>query len=178
MKKIYSAVLLLLSILVYAQATVHKKFDINALTKAQLKNLIVETDKFTGYTFIKRKGAGMNSTQVYIAVKDGDAFLRVRNYYRGSEWIFFEKMIFLVNGERKEYAVDAKREIVRAGVEEISDIPVTQDILDILNSFKNSKENIDYRFAGSKGNWDHSLKIRYNYYLTDVLDVFNSLDSY
>lgn len=128
-----------------------KSIDLNSLTKSDKRGWYFKRDKFKGITFITKRSLATNKTRLYIGVKDtGDMYLRFKNNYIGSYWVFADKITFLIDGEKLSYEPLASGTDVStsANVTEYFDTPVNENLLNILQKIANSKEQVEFQFSG------------------------------
>lgn len=128
----------------------HKAIDLSTLTKAQKKGFKFEEDKFNNAVFITRNQAHLYNVYPYIVVSDGYAFMRFVVSYNRSNWIFFDKVTFLIDGEKVEYIPKSvSTNMTRTGISEISDEATDEFIENLIYQLANS-ENTEFRLSGKR----------------------------
>lgn len=156
-----------------------KSIDLNTIDKKEKKGWEYEYDKFQGVTFINKKLHG--PTYPYIVVKDnGIMYLRFKAIYNSDDWVFFDKIIFLINGEKSEITPNkTERDISNSSygvsVYESSDSVVDKKIFDLLTKIANSENNVDYRFSGSKGVRDYTMTKHQKQVIKETLELYERL---
>lgn len=99
--------------------------------KPNLLKLKKRKDEFEGITWYKttsfNNGNVSNKIYVYVGETERNAWTRIYVSYFGEDWIFFDKIIFLVDGDPIELQFDdykdKKTEVVSGGVYEWVDVP-------------------------------------------------------
>lgn len=133
--------------------------DINTLSRKEQREWRIKEDKFKGTVFIKDKKIHSLGREVYpyISIKNGYMYLRFVVRYTGSSWVFFDKVIFLIDGKKYEFVPSTpKTKIINTGVSEHSDTYVDKAVFNLLQKIANAK-NVEYRLEGSKGVRDKKL---------------------
>lgn len=140
------------------------------------KDFRINYDKFEKTSWVKNKPdfAGRNYYTVgaYFELKDDVAKnLRLTLYYSGREWVFFEDVKFLINDETIELPVNkSEREAILGGVVEISDTPVSKEVMVVLKKLL-KVEKAQIRFVGDK----YSDKVIYK---TDINNIRKIVEYY
>lgn len=145
MKKIFLLFVFIFGFIASAQ-------NIDFTDKKKFKDYRIENDKFQNATFIYAKGyynpPDFNS---YIVVSDGAASLRLKTYYRGSGWIFMQRVIALINGEKFEFLLDnPKRNLGYPKVDEESTTFVDENILKFMRAAADPNSEVEVRLQGEK----------------------------
>ena len=145
MKNLTTLFLLIFGFTAFAQ-------NIEFSNKKKFKDYRIENDKFQNATFIYAKGfynpPDFNS---YIVVSDGAASMRLKTYYRGSGWIFMNRVIALVDGEKFEFMVDnPQRKLGYPKVDEESTTFVDENILKFMRAAADPNSEVEVRLQGEK----------------------------
>jgi len=154
-----------------------KSIDLNSLEKSEKKGWNFNYDKFKEITFIKPKNIYGSRFYPYIGVKDnGNMYLRLKASFSGSDWVFVEKIIFLVDGEKIEFKpVSSNRDVsIHATVTENFDTPVDIKIYELLQKIANSQNEVEYRLQGERS-VDRVLKEKEKRLIKETLDFFERL---
>lgn len=154
-----------------------KSRPIESLTKDEKKGFNFDYDKFKKHYFIKAKSGYTDKFYPYISVSSsGDLFMRLKVVYRGSSWVFFERIQLIIDG--KDYFIPHKsesRQVVSGGsVYESVDLTVDDEILEILKAVANAKSPIDIRFSGEKSS-DKTISLKEAEITKRVLDYYEFL---
>lgn len=126
----------------------NKQSDLSKLPPDLLKKFNQYTDKFSLITFLTHK----KTDNIYIGVKNDVPYLKFKIIYRGSDWVFMKKIIFLIDGQNYEYIpINVKRNVaVGSGVTETVEETVTENYLPLMNAIANATSDIQVRFEGDK----------------------------
>ena len=118
--------------------------------------------------------ANSNAAYIYMGHKDNTNWIRLRLTYAGSDWIFFNKIIFIVDGQRYEkYFGDfgTTREVVMGGgVYETVDLPYEGNEV-LIYDMAHSK-NTTIRFTGQKY-VDRTLTSTQKQAMQRILDLYD-----
>lgn len=136
-----------------------------------------EYDEFKGLTFYKMKGLYVPPICPYIVHPQGAIpFLRVNFTYRGSEWVFFDKILLTCDGggiyqvSFSEYEYDSQ--ILSSGsVKEWIDIIADDELINYLKNFVKS-EKPKIRFTGK---YEHTTTFN-KQMLKPIVNVLNAYD--
>lgn len=154
------------------QGIVYSK-NISDLPKEDLKNFKINDDKFKGITFIHHKREG-DEFYPYLSVKNGILNMRLVGYYSGKNWIFFDKIILLVNGNTYDISFpDTNRTVGSGYIYERGDIRVNHELLNNLKEISNA-EKIEIRFSGKYVN-DSKLSKNQIQVLKETIDLYERL---
>lgn len=131
---------------------------ISELSQEDLKGFKVKEDKFRKVTFIHHKLEGRNYPYLAISADNLLSMRIVMNYY-GSNWIFFDKIIFLCNDETFEVKdLDVDRKIRGTNsVYETADFRVDNSLYSFFYKAFESGKDIEYQLSG-KYSSDGKLK--------------------
>ncbi|MGV0947616.1 hypothetical protein ACTS93_10765 [Empedobacter falsenii] len=148
---------------------------ISDLTKEDLKGFSVSEDKFRKLTFIEPKISFTNK-KPYITIKDGLLGLRWKSEYYGDGWIFYNKGIFLYEGNTFEYdAGDVIRNVGSSGkVTEVSDIKLTPEMIEKFKEIFKS-EKIEFRLSGERGVRDVEITDRIKEIVLKTIQLYDKL---
>ncbi|MFC4688661.1 hypothetical protein ACFO4P_17095 [Epilithonimonas pallida] len=127
--------------------------DLSELSKSELKGFKIDEDKFKHTIFItNRWGFSIPVIQPYIAINDGNAFLRVKTQYNGFSWIFMDRVQLIIDGKDYFYEIpNTERNVLSGGkVKESSDYIADEKQIEILKAIVNSKDKISVRLSGQK----------------------------
>lgn len=151
------------------------KVNFEDLDKDLKKGFKTEEDKFKKMQFISLRGAAYMVIP-YLSVKNNLVTMRLRTRYSGTEWLFFDKVIFNIDNKNYEYdAGKTSREVHSGGsVVEWSDIVVDNEILDILKTAAYSQNNVEYRFTG-QDSMDYKLSESNKKAIAKVLEVYYAM---
>ena len=155
-----------------------KNVDLNKTSEIYLKNFRVNTDKFSKITYIThKKNDSYPRINIYIAIYDKAAYLRLTTEYYGKDWIFMNKVTLIIDGKTYDFNVKkTKRDVSSsATVNETSDQIVTKDLMEIINALNNTNNNVDIRFEGNENVQDYVMNNKYLYTLKETITLFNSL---
>lgn len=151
------------------------KMPFENLEKDFKKKFSLDIDKFKNIGFIEVKNISY-PFEPYLSVKENIVRLRLKSKYKGSDWVFFDRVIFLINGKNYEYKVDdTDTKVLSAySVMEKSDISVDENVLDILRLIANTEEKIEYRFEGKKHS-DDKLSKQNKESIKLILELYDKL---
>lgn len=150
--------------------------------EAIFKNLRQNTDKVEGVTFYhsKTEPKYINIRSYilpYIGVNGDDVYLKVQFNYTGNNWVFFEKVTIVADGETFRYDFsysDIKRDTGYGDVAERIALDPTEKDIQMLIAIANSKETI-VRFAGDERRKDVTIKEKDKQAIKDVLAAYEYL---
>lgn len=151
------------------------------IEKKALAKLNKTYDKVEGISWYKSKNepyyADTRSFVLpYIGVNDsGSKWLRLVFHYTGSDWIFFDKVTIMVDGEKyyKEFDYfDVDRNNGGGNVWEWADISPTSNDIEMLKAIAASSETI-VRFQGDTYHYDLTVKSTDKTAIKDVLDAYS-----
>lgn len=126
--------------------------------KANFLKLNKEKDEFEGITWYKTtslKNSNIrNKVHVYVGESEMNVWTRIYVCYSGDDWIFFDRVIFLVDGKPIELHFDQfnhkSTEVVSGGVYEWVDVPGID--YDILLSKIIMADNVKIKLSGKYSN--------------------------
>ncbi|MDO4439091.1 MAG: hypothetical protein Q4B86_06585 [Eubacteriales bacterium] len=170
-----------------------KKEAVNAAIKAEgeaaLSKLDTEYDKVQKLTWYMHKNQPQYTDETcyiypYIGrMDDGYTWLRVMLNYTDAKtdasWIFFDHVIFSIDGENTTKTFD-RNEIVRDNdteVWETADFEPTASEIQLLRDIANSSETI-IRFEGDEYHVDHVVTDKEKSAIVDVLNAYDYLTNY
>lgn len=153
-----------------------KKVIFSKVDKEKLKDFKVNEDKFKNSVFINHKKNTGNRIRIYIGINSNEAFLRLVSDYHGSDWIFMNQVILLIDGNKYKYEIsNPVRDIVSgSGVKEKSDALVNAELEVIVKAIAGSKGKVEIRFSGENKVEDFTLSQREINCIQETLDIFNS----
>lgn len=152
-----------------------KTVDISKLPAETLKKYSIQEDKFNSVTFLTHKKK-IDQLYLYIGVKYNSPFLRFVCKYSGKNWVFFNKIVFLIDGIRYEYepTSSVKREAYLGGVYEKSDDLILDiEKNELIEAIANCKETLEIRFSGENIS---DTKIKINSAFLETYNLYNSFD--
>lgn len=155
-----------------------KKIDFESIPKDKFKNYRVSYDKFKRSGFVTHKKY-KEKFYVYLNLNKETSHMRISSRYYGTNWLFVEKIILIIDGINYELDFSAPDRNVVSGstmvnVKEITDQAVMKKQLKVLNAIYNSKSEIDIRFKGSKGVYDTKLSLKEIESIKETIDLYNS----
>ncbi len=138
-----------------------KAADRQKRIKAALAGFNSKHDKVTGNTFYKSKNYPKyidtrSYVLPYIGENDGHFWVRLKFNYTGDDWIFWEELTFLIDGERYYKTVgysNVERDNDSGDVWEYYDYNPSSTDMEMLEKIANSKETI-VRFEGDRYRYD------------------------
>lgn len=149
--------------------------SVSELTKDDLKDFRVNEDKFKEATFIHYKRWGGDTRFVpYISIKNNNLRLRLVTEYKGRDWIFMDKVQFIIDGEKYEYTVYPERDVQSQYVYERDDQTGTDYIINLLYKIANSKNKVEIRMSG-KGKYDSYIPDGTKGHLKKILNLYEKL---
>ena len=150
--------------------------EISKFSNDDLKKFVIDNDKFKESIFIKPKKAYNRGYWIfpYISINEKTVRLRLKTKYDGKEWLFFNTVVFNIDGNNYSYIVEPSRETYLGGVTEISDTSVNAEMLDILNKILNSNSQVEYRLTGDKY-IDRKLSDVEKEAIQDILNLYKNL---
>lgn len=131
-----------------------KSKGLGSLSRMDLKGFKVKEDKFQKVTFITPLGSmttGKDPLEIYLVIDDNDIVdKRLKIRYSGKDWVFMDKILFLINDDVFTYNLNEKtdRDVSGGYVYEYSDELITEDLQEIINKVIDSDGEISIRFQG------------------------------
>lgn len=146
---------------------------------AAFKKLTTETDKVNGITWYYPKGyPNYINTRSYVLPYLGknasSTWMRLVMNYTGDDWVFFESITLVVDGQRyyKVYNYfDVERDNGYGDVWEYVDISPSEADIEMLRAIANSKETI-VRFQGDNYHYDLTIKASDKTAIKQILDAY------
>lgn len=149
--------------------------DISKYEDVDKKIFRVEEDKFTGTVIIHHKKLYGSSVMPYIVVSKAGLQLAVDFEYSGKDWIFMNKVTFLIDGITNTVNLeDVDRKPYGGTVYERSTLFADDYLISIMKLMASSKNQVDLRFQGDYIG-DRINHRRFNPYIGDVLVLLESL---
>lgn len=128
--------------------------DWSKIDKKTLKNYRIKEDKFNKTIFIYAKypfAKNILYIYPYICIKDNNMYLKMYTNYSGKDWVFMNKIIYLIDGETYEYLTNnVSRNVYTGYVSESSSMIMTEDILNIMRKIAGSNSVVEIRYSGNK----------------------------
>lgn len=156
-----------------------KRGSLSNASAETLKNFYVSTDKFNDITIISsKKSKSWFRISTFIRIYGKDVYLLLSTKYSGSDWIFMESVTALVDNEKLFYKTEKPDRNVSktvVSVTEESTKIVDDSLYDIIDKISNSKTELDFRFDGSKGNYDTKLTLKEIEDMKKTLLLYNEL---
>lgn len=150
--------------------------DLSTIDSKELKKFEIDKDKFKDKTIIKRKWVStIADVYPYISLFEGEMFLRLKINYSGRDWVFFKKVIFLVDGEKFEFIPTLTDTNIgsSATVYEYSDTRIDSKTLLLVEKIANAK-TVEYQLNG-KYTADRKMKSNAIEYFKSIVDLYNQL---
>lgn len=153
-----------------------KTKEISSIDKSLLKGLLVKKDRFKDRTFIKPKYRGEISLYISKNDKTETMQLRYRTFYKGSNWLFHDRVIVLCDEDKYTFSVgESERDVTTsATVMEWTDNKASASEIEIFRKIAKAN-NVELRFSGSQGVDDKKLKKYWKKSLLKILDVYDAL---
>lgn len=153
---------------------VHSR-PLSELSEDDLKGFKVKEDRFKKVTFIHHKLEGRNYPYLVITA-DNLLSMRIVMNYSGSNWIFFDKIIFLCNDETFEVKdLDVDRTIGGPNsVYETADFRVDNSLYSFFYKAFESRKDIEYQLSG-KYSYNGKLKSSEIKVLLSVFYLYSKL---
>lgn len=173
MKKLLLFITLFIGVISFAQ-TLSK--NLSSLSKDDLKGFRVEHDDFKKTTFISKKGWGFQDWYApYLSINKGNLQLRWVLKYRGSGWLFMDKVSIIVNGQTYSFPIDPFRDVISGSeVSEIADIIANDYIINILREISKTETMVKFRFEG-KNSRDYVLAVNGANKIGEVITLYDKL---
>lgn len=149
MKKLLFFATLFLAIAMNAQDLKTLSKDTSILEKKDLKWININDDKFEDRKFVEFKNAYYN--RPYLSIKDGLMNMRFIWKYEGKDWVFFNKIVLMSNGNKIEINnLSPETEVHIGYVTERVDISGTAEIYNFIKTAIDSNSPIDIRYEGKR----------------------------
>ncbi len=146
--------------------------SLSDLQKEDLKNFRVNDDKFREIAFIHHKRE--QDFYPYLSIKKGALNMRLKAYYRGTSWVFFDNVIILSGGKRYNISFpNTDREVTSVNVYEKGDIWVSPELLKNLREISQNND-VEIRYSG-KYNRDRALSKQEINTLREVIELYDKL---
>lgn len=146
--------------------------SLSDLSKEDLKNFKTNEDKFREIAFIHHKRE--QGFYPYLSIKKGALNMRLKAYYRGTSWIFFDNVILLSGDKRYNISFpNTDREAISGNVYEEGDIWVSPELLKNLRDAAQNNE-VEIRYSG-KYNRDRALSKQEINTLREVIELYDKL---
>lgn len=148
--------------------------------KKRLVELRAKKDEFNGLTFYYDKSSpkfvNQNGIYLYFAVNnEGRAEnLRFKIQYFSTEWLFIEKVLFLIDGETFEYAPGVWERDNDSDIWEYNDSGVNLDSYAIIDALIGSKE-AKVRFIGQQYYKDKVISTSQRAAMKRVLEIYQGI---
>lgn len=116
------------------------------------KSMELDYDKFEDKTRVKHKPMlGINSdfrlNCEFVIIKDKPVDLIFKVNYYGREWLFVNKLTFLIDEKKYSYDVTPFRVVEGSLIIEKASMPVDGIVKDVVNALLNSKK-VELRYTG------------------------------
>lgn len=146
--------------------------SLSDLSKEDLKNFKTNEDKFREIAFIHHKRE--QDFYPYLSIKKGVLNMRLKAYYKGTSWVFFDNVIILSGGKRYNFSFpNTSRDVGSGSVYEEGDIWVSPEILNELREISQNNE-VEIRYNG-KYNYDKVLSKKEVIALREVIELYDKL---
>ncbi|MEL6919185.1 MAG: hypothetical protein AAFO99_15825 [Bacteroidota bacterium] len=114
----------------------------------------------------------------YIGKNESNVWMRFKMQYEDDDWLFINKVQFLIDGEPTDFASGSfKRDNNGGRIWEWGDIEVNEVMAIILRSIANSKE-AKVRYTGNQYHNDRTITTREKKVMLETLAVYDSLNTY
>lgn len=122
------------------------------LKRVERKGFYLEEDKFRQLEFLTPNTVSNNQRYFYLSQnKEGKINLFYKLIFSGKNWIFFEKVIFLIDGKIYEISnFKTNNTVYLGGVSEVAHIYCNEKTIDVLRKIPNSNEVL-MRLQGDNG---------------------------
>ena len=158
-----------------------KREEVENQKKQALSKMKSKTDKVQGITWYEPNAMPHYIDErcyflPYIGVWESSAFLRGRLNYTGDNWIFWENVIFHIDGVNKSKSF-GYGEITRDNdteVWEYVDFKLTSSDIELLKAIADSEETI-IRFQGDKYRHDFTVRSSDKSAIKDVLAAYEAI---
>ena len=154
-----------------------RSIGLGSLSKADKKGWYFRHDKFKEITYVTKRSLVSNKTRLYIGVRDNNQmFLRFRNDYHGSYWVFADKITFMIDGKKYSYIPNASGTDVStsADVTEYFDTAVDESLYEILQKIAESTSDVEFQFTGKSSATSRITKNQ-KQGIKETLDFFERL---
>jgi hypothetical protein len=152
-----------------------------AVYRAALKSMRVQTDKFSGNKFYYDRStpyyANYSTFNLYIGKSpDGDPYLRFKLRYSDDDWLFVNSASININGAVRDLDVgsDWERDNGSGDIWEWVDVPASSSLLSLIEDVINSKSSV-VRFFGSQYRDDRVISSTQKRALRNVLNAYEAL---
>lgn len=138
-----------------------ENFNLNLdnVPKNILNNFSFKKDKFTNFEIISLKENDSRRLQFYFISNQGKGTFVIQISYLGSDWIFLNSIVFLIENKTFEYKLNnIKRETIYGkGISETTTININDELFNVLLNIINTKSDVNVRFGGEKSNFDFKI---------------------
>lgn len=160
-----------------------KAADREKRIKAALAGFNSKHDKVTGNSFYKSKNYPKyidtrSYVLPYIGENDGRYWVRLKFNYTGDDWIFWEELTFLIDGERYYKTIgysNVERDNDSGDVWEYYDYSPSSSDMEMLEKIANSKETI-VRFEGDRYHYDLTVSAEDKAAIKQVVDAYKIIE--
>lgn len=149
--------------------------SIESIDKKIARRFEIKEDKFNDVTFITHKWSTIYSdVYPYLVIKEGNISLRLKTVYSGKDWVFYDTMIFLLDGEKIEFTPSlTDRSVGNGSVYEYGDTYIGPDLYFLIDKIYNSKI-VEYQFKG-KSKADRKFRLESEKAFKETIDLYNFL---
>lgn len=150
------------------------------MAKKRLSELRAEEDEFKGVTFYRDKSspkyANQNGIFLYFGVNEqgNSTGLRFKVQYFADDWLFIEKLTFLLDGEKVEYAPGEWERDNDSDIWEYNDSPVDKYSFQLIKKIVESKE-AKVRFVGQQYYKDKIITSNQKAAMRRVLEIYTGI---
>lgn len=129
---------------------------LSSLSKSDLKGFKVKEDKFKKMTFITPYGSltgGKDPLEIYLAIDEyNNVFKRLKINYSGKDWVFMDKLLFLINDKVYKYSLvdEPERDVSGSYVHENADELILEELDNVLAYIFIADGPVSIRFQGNK----------------------------
>lgn len=151
--------------------------DISTLNPKENKEYEFDFDKFKGRYFVHPKNAWRTDfiLDPYISYKNGKALIFLNIRYFGSNWVFHDKVKFIVNNNVIDFPISKpETKVLSAGkVKEYSSNLLSSEEIEILRQIANSEQDVDIRFESDTKASDNKINKKTRNHIKLLLDFFD-----
>jgi len=142
-----------------------------------LKSFKVSKDEFEGTEFYRDKRtpyySNVNFIYPYIGKKEDHYWLRIKFQYAADDWLFINRAILLIDGEKYTVTGNWQRDN-NSCIWEWLDILVEAKERNILGKISNAK-SVKIRYQGSKYYKDRTITCKEKSIIKKTLEIYDSL---
>lgn len=160
------------------EARIKKSLAAMRIKKDKVENITWYTPykSLEYHSYAKIYGGTEAPISLYIGVRDGNPWLRLKLYYEASDWLFVKQAIAYVDGQKWPLRIGRfERDNGSGDIWEWLDVSPNESDLSIVKKIITSKEAI-IRFYGDQYYGDRTVKVRHKKALQEALDAYTLLN--